>query len=257
MKIGFFDSGLGGLVVLRAVRQRLPDYEYEYYGDTQHLPYGDKTEEEVYQLTKTGVEWLFAQDCALVIIACNTASAETLRRLQDTYLVANYPNRRILGVIIPMVEAVVANTAVKRALLIGTKRTIDSGKYEREFAKYSTPPRLHSQATPELVSLIEANKLAEACQLLASSIETQQTENGDALILGCTHYALLKDEIVRRWPRGPIIFSPDDIILMQLENYLVRHPEIANTLSQGKSLRVTLTAERPDYASFLTTIEQH
>ena len=115
MKIGFFDSGLGGLTILKAVTQALPSYDYEYFGDTAHVPYGNKSEEEIYELTKAGVEHLFEQECALVIIACNTASAETLRKLQDTFLKEEYPDRNILGVIIPMVEEVLECHEIGRA----------------------------------------------------------------------------------------------------------------------------------------------
>jgi glutamate racemase len=106
MKIGFFDSGLGGLTILKAVVKELPQYDYVYYGDTLHLPYGDKTEEEIFTLTKTGIEYLFEKGCVLVIVACNTASAETLRKLQDSWLLETYPDRKVLGVIVPTLERV-------------------------------------------------------------------------------------------------------------------------------------------------------
>jgi glutamate racemase len=131
MKIGFFDSGLGGLMILKAVAKALPEFDYEFYGDTANLPYGDKSEAAIYELTKQGVEHLFKRDCALVIVACNTASAETLRRLQDEYLPESYPDRRILGVIIPTVEEVMQEK-YSNAILLATKRTVESKKYEKE-----------------------------------------------------------------------------------------------------------------------------
>ena len=133
MKIGLFDSGLGGLTILKAVARALPAYDYEFYGDTANLPYGDKSEDQIYELTKRGVEHLFSRDCALIIIACNTASAETLRRMQDEYLKEAYPDRRVLGVIIPTIEEV-AEAGLTNVLLIGTRRTIESHKFEKEFA---------------------------------------------------------------------------------------------------------------------------
>src|SRR3989338_6111066 len=134
MKIGFFDSCLGGLITLKAVAKALPQYDYEFYGDTANLPYGGKSEEEIFELTKAGIMHLFKRDCLLVIVACNTASAETLRRLQDGFLKSEYPDHRVLGVIIPTVEELVSGD-IKHALLVATKRTVDSGKYERELAK--------------------------------------------------------------------------------------------------------------------------
>ena len=129
MNIGFFDSGLGGLLILKAVARALPQYDYIYFGDTANLPYGDKTETEVYELTKAAIEELFNRDCLLVIVACNTASAESIRRIQDTYLKEEYHDRRILGVIVPTVEEVIEK-GFKRAILLATTRTVESGKYE-------------------------------------------------------------------------------------------------------------------------------
>ena len=127
MTIGLFDSGLGGLTILRAVVKQLPQYDYVYYGDTANLPYGDKSEAEIYDLSVAAMDYLFGEGCALIIVACNTASAETLRKLQDEYLPKHYPERRILGVIIPTVETLIAD-GVEAALLLATKRTVESQK---------------------------------------------------------------------------------------------------------------------------------
>lgn len=233
---------------MRAVTNRLPSYGYEFYGDTAHLPYGDKTEEEIYELTRAGVEHLFKRDCVLVIIACNTASAETLRRLQDTFLAAHYPNRRILGVIIPTVETVVASD-VSRVLLIGTQRTVNSGKYERELAKFEGAPVLQAVATPGLVPLIEAGRheeaLASALSVIESFVATGQGK-ANGLVLGCTHYTTLQQDIQARFPELHI-FSQDTIIPEKLADYLERHPLLRQRVEQSGVRNIHLTQQRPEY----------
>ena len=144
-----------------AVIKELPQYDYEFYGDTANLPYGDKSEEEIFSLTKQGIETLFQKGCLLIIVACNTASAETLRKLQREYLDQNYPDRRILGVIIPTIETL-QTEKIQQAILIGTNRTIESKKYEIELDKKMISTRLTSIATPALVPLIEDKKYNEA-----------------------------------------------------------------------------------------------
>jgi glutamate racemase len=246
MNIGFFDSGLGGLLILKAVAKALPQYDYVYYGDTKHVPYGDKTEEEIYELTKAAVAELFKLNCLLVIVACNTASAETLRRIQDTYLHHEYPDRRILGVIIPSVEEVVENR-YPRTLLLATKRTVESHKYERELTKLSTEPvELLAIATPELVPMIESHKIDEAVELATTVIEAEARE-GDAVLLGCTHYTLLKDALRKSFHDSLTFIAQDEVIPKKLSDYLTRHPEITSRLSSTGKRSIVLTEHRPDY----------
>lgn len=246
MKIGFFDSGLGGLTVLKAVAHMLPQYDYEFFGDTENLPYGDKTEEEICALTKEGIEHLFQKDCVLVIVACNTASAETLRKLQDTFLQEEYPDRKILGVIIPMVEEVV-ECGAKKAVLIGTLRTISSGKYEKEFAKFKNAPEVFSIATPRLVPLIESGNIEEAVEEVSLIVEELIQRTGDSLILGCTHYALLKESLVERFGQKIMIFSPTEIIPKKLFAYLETHPEIQTQLTQNGTRNVYVSKQSRSY----------
>lgn len=246
MKIGFFDSGLGGLAILHAVAKHLPMYDYEYYGDTAHLPYGDKSEREIYEYTRLGVEHLFARDCVLVVIACNTASAETLRRLQDEYLpYSAYASRRILGVIIPVVEEVCVS-GLERVVLIGTKRTIRSGKYHLELGKRNMlNTKIEAVATPELVPLIEAGNLPEALAIAEAYIEPFVGEVG-GVILGCTHYTLLEDDLHIRYPQLKF-FSQTDIIPKKSELYLEAHPEIQAQLGTGYERNIYLTEQRSEY----------
>lgn len=249
MKIGFFDSGLGGLIVMKAVSRALPVYDYIYYGDTKNLPYGDKTEDEIFELTKTGVKTLFDEGCALVIIACNTASAETLRKLQDDFLVKKYPDRRILGVIIPTIEEMIENGA-KRALLLATRRTVESGKYPMELHKHEAKNvTLYGVAMPGLVPLIESGKNDEALQLAVAAVSEEEKRVGevDTTILGCTHYAKLKEGLRLTFGSRMRFISQDELIPKKLANYLERHPEIETRLTKGGTRVIKLTENREDY----------
>lgn len=247
MNIGFFDSGLGGLTILRAVVRSLPQYEYVFYGDTANVPYGDKTEVEVYAYSQAAMEYLFARDCVLVILACNTASAKTLRRLQDEWLSKYYPDRRILGVIIPTIETLIESGS-RRALLLATKRTVSSGKYNKELAlRGDGHCQLTSYATPTLVPLIESGNIEKAVTEVEHLLQSI-SEPFDTLILGCTHYTELK-AMLRNLPTlaGVRVISQDEIIPVKLEEYLLRHPEIANQLSSGGMRSIHLTSHRPEY----------
>ncbi len=245
MNIGFFDSGLGGLLVLKAVAKALPQYDYIYYGDTANLPYGDKSEEQIYELTKKAIGELFARDCLLVIVACNTASAESIRKLQDTYLKEEFPDRKILGVIVPTVEEMI-DTGCKRAVLIATKRTVDSGKYGRELEKLDDSIELVEVATPELVPLIELGE-DEVAQSAALKVLERETREGDVVILGCTHYILLKDVLQKHFASSVTIISQDEVIPKKLSQYLTKHTEIAEKLSNTGKREIVLTKHRPDY----------
>ena len=248
MKIGFFDSGIGGLTILRAVTEALPQYDYVYYGDTKHVPFGDKTEEEIYGFTKAGMEALFAKNCLITIIACNTSSAESLRRLQDTYLKEQYPDRRILGVIIPAVEEILAAETAE-VLLLATKRTIDSNKYERELEKRSTAaPKVYGVATPELVPMIEAGELAAAVAHASAiiSAHTERHPSAEAVVLGCTHYTVLRPALAESFPKLTFI-SQDEFLPAKLADYLRRHEELRTQLSTSSTRTITLTEHRPDY----------
>lgn len=258
MKIGVFDSGLGGLQILQALTKRLPEYSYEYYGDTKHLPYGDREEEEIYELTKFGIEHLFSKDCVIVIIACNTASAETTRRLQREYLPKSpYSDRKILGVIIPTVEYAVASGA-EQLLLLGTSRTVASGKYDRELKKLCWKqqikvPALISIATPELVPLIEAEQIAEATAVASRYIEIWAREV-DGVILGCTHYGLMSQKLQQDWGKHMNIISQTEIIPGKVYAYLKNHSEIETRLNRQGKRNIYLTNHSPAYLSFIDDV---
>ena len=250
MNIGFFDSGLGGLVVMNAVRNLLPQYDYIFYGDTANVPYGNKTEGEIFDLTRDGVELLFEEGCVLVIIACNTASAATLRRLQDEWLTETYPGRKLLGVIVPMAEEVIDCNAM-RTVLIATTRTINSQKYERVLETFSRAPQVFAIPTPELVPLIEEDRLDEAFYIVDDILKEALAAGADSLILGCTHYALLMPLLNEYYGSRLMIFSPDSVIPKKVFTYLNRHPEIEERLTREGTVSLQLSAERPEYQKFI------
>ena len=256
MKIGFFDSGLGGLTILSEVRKRLPMYDYVYFGDNAHVPYGDKTEEEVFELTRSAVQQLFDAGARLVIIACNTASAETLRKLQDSILTGAYAHHRILGVIVPTIEVLLERN-YQHVLLIGTERTIRSHKYERELANRGGQHiEFHAYATPGQVPLIEMGDMTGAETQIREYLDVylEKGREPDVVILGCTHYAFLKD-IIRRSYRVAVL-SQDELIPEKLEQYLLKHTEIETVLSRGGTVDITFSKASPEYETQLCTLFQ-
>lgn len=226
--IGVFDSGLGGLTVLKKFLVILPGYHYIYLGDTARVPYGDKSPEIIYNYTVEAVEFLFKKGCHLVIIACNTASAQALRRLQKEWLPKNYPNRRVLGVIKPLAEATAKNKTNKRIGVIGTNATINSGAYARELTELNKKLKVYEQAAPLLVPLIEAGKINDPATklILKSYLKPLKAKKIDSLILACTHYPFLKKEIQKITGQQVLIQDTGKIIALSLKDYLKRHPEL-------------------------------
>lgn len=240
MKIGVFDSGLGGLNVLRTIRDHLPDYDYIYLGDTLHVPYGKRAAETIIDLTRNAIEFLFKQDCQIVIVACNTASAAALRHLQQTYLPHAYPERRILGVIVPMLEAA-SESGCTNIGVIGTDYIAQSGVYEDELRKINPATNLTVEATPLLVPLLEACEYRWLPVILKDYLAPIVATSPDALILGCTHYALLKPYLPDILDVNTRVFSQDDLVPPKLADYLNRHPEHEIKLSRGQSCHYFIT----------------
>lgn len=250
MKIGLFDSGIGGLSILRSVARELPEYDYVFYGDTANLPLGEKSEEELYDITVKGMEYLFDQGCLIVIIACNTASAETARKLQHEFLPKHYRGRKILGVIIPTVETLEYGDYTK-ALLLATRRTVESEKYSRELEKRgNTKLKMNAVATPELVPLIEEGRIGEAAHAAIKVIDSHK-EGGEVVVLGCTHYTEIKSRLRDHFQDSKKIISQDEVIPEKLEMYLNMHPEIEQQLTKNQERKVHLTEHREDYDKFM------
>jgi glutamate racemase len=228
--IGVFDSGLGGLSVLKKFLSDVPGYHYIYLGDSARVPYGNKSPETIYNYTKEAVEFLFKQNCHLVIIACNTASAQALRRVQQEWLPKHYPNRRVLGVIKPLAEAT-ANSNFKKVGIIGTAATINSETYPKEIHALNPKLKVYGQAAPLLVPLIEDGRInnPETKLILKSYLTPLQNKKIDALILACTHYPHLQKMIQTIMGKGVTIPDTGKIIANSLKDYLSRHSELKIT----------------------------
>lgn len=232
MKIGIFDSGLGGLLITHSLIQQLPQYDYVYLGDTARVPYGNRSQETIYNFTQQAVDYLFQQDCKLIIIACNTASAEALRTLQQTYLPAHYPDRHILGVLIPAAEAAVSLSANHKIGVLGTNSTIKSMAFANEIKKLTPDAQVFQQAAPLLVPLIENDGNKWVDPIIDEYLAPLLQENIDTLVLGCTHYPLLKDTIREKVDSTINVICQDEVIPEKLKDYLLRHPEIETALTK-------------------------
>lgn len=247
MWIGVFDSGLGGLAIAEAIRRRLPDYNYLYLGDTKRVPYGNRSQESIHEFVSEALNFLFAQNCRLVILACNTASAEALRKSQQEYLPRNYPDRRVLGVIIPTVEEALQNGRGQCAVL-ATQSTVDSDAYQREFIRQAPGRRLLQKAAPLLVPLIENDGLKYVAPVLDDYLAELPVGPDDTILLGCTHYCLLKD-MIRDRVRGSVI-SQDEVVPEKLADYLSRHPEMESQLGREGVAKYLVTDLTSGYTGF-------
>ncbi len=235
MNIGFFDSGIGGLTILRAVKELMPEYDTYYFGDVKNAPYGSKSREEICRLLADGIRYLFEQDSQIVIVACNSASVHALRYVQET-VVPNYPGRRVLGVVIPTVEELVRR-GYERVLIFSTVITATSGAYEREFRKLNPSVSITMHACPNWATMIESGRVdAEEMRKEIRSEVDLAFANGaryDAVLLGCTHYPYIKSIIEDALPYAIPVFDQGPMVARALLNYLARHPEIDGVLSRN------------------------
>ena len=227
MKIGVFDSGLGGLVITKALISALPQYDYLYYGDSAHLPYGDKTSGTILNYTLQAMKYMISRDCKLIIIACNTATAITLRYIQQRFIPVYAPDIKVLGVVIPTVETAILENKTKIGV-IATNATVRSKIYTTELLKLNPDCVVTEVAAPELVPAIESNDFAAAADI--THRYSEYFRQCQSLILGCTHYPLVKEYFRRELPQVSII-SQDELMGQKLADYLRRHPEIESALS--------------------------
>ncbi len=231
MKLGVFDSGLGGLLIAKSIRRHIPDIDILYFGDTLHLPYGNRSKETIYEYSKRAVEFLFEQDCNLIITACNTVSASALRQLQQEYLPkSKYVDRRILGVVVPTLECAL-DAGYKNLGVIATNYTVNSNIYAEELQKIDSSIRIFQKNTPLLVPLIENEGMQWVHSILESYLTPLVTNNIECLILACTHYPFLKGEIRSIIGSDIALITQDEIIPAKLKGYLKCHPEIAGKIS--------------------------
>jgi len=254
MRIGIFDSGLGGLVIAQAIRKHLPQYDYVYFGDTLHVPYGGRSKQAVYTHTERAMDYLMRQEkCSLVIIACNTSTAHCGRLLQQFYLVRAFPDNRILSVVIPTLEHCI-ELECKRIGMLATTSMVESKVYQEELKKLDTEIEIFGKASPLLVPMIENKGQKWIGPILDEYLSEITPNNIDSLILGCTHYPLLKDEIKSRVGADVKIISQDDIIPRKLEDYLKRHDNMQGRLTTHGTMKYIVSDITNSYQSAAETI---
>ncbi len=255
--IGVFDSGYGGLTILKAIRSQLPEYDYLYLGDNARAPYGTRSFDVVYQFTLEAVKYLFAQGCKLVILACNTASAKALRSIQQRDLPVIDPTRRVLGVIRPTVEALGELSSTRNIGVMGTNGTVQSHSYEMEVAKLNPDFKVYSQACPMWVPLVENHEAeSEGADYFVRKYVDGLLKKGpeiDTIVLACTHYPILYPKIRDAVPEHIKIVTQGEIVARSLADYLRRHPEMERRCSKGGTCRY-LTTEDPDKFTDLARI---
>lgn len=234
--IGVFDSGYGGLTILKSFLQKMPDYDFVYYGDNERAPYGTRSFEEVYEFTLEAVIKLFEMGCPIVILACNTASAKALRTIQQKYLPVHYPDRRVLGVIRPSAEVVGKLSKTHHIGLLATEGTVRSESYRLELEKFHPHIQLYQQACPTWVPLIEEDKYntEEGKKQIKEDVEkllSNSTEI-DTILLACTHYPIVAPYLESIVSKTIQVISQGEIIADSLIDYLQRHTEIEARLSK-------------------------
>ncbi|MGA0539223.1 glutamate racemase [Neotabrizicola sp. VNH66] len=245
MAVGIFDSGLGGLTVLDAVAKRLPDVPFVYFGDNAHAPYGVRTADDIFRLTCAATERLWDEGCDLVILACNTASAAALKRMQETWLP---PGKRVLGVFVPLIEALTERqwgdnsppreVAVKHVALFATPATVASRAFQRELAFRAIGVDVEAQPCGGVVDAIEQGDEILAEALVRSHVEAlkRRMPHPEAAILGCTHYPLMEKVFQEALGSQVKVYSQANLVAASLADYLIRRPEFHGTGTQSKFL---------------------
>ncbi len=243
--IGVFDSGYGGLTVLKEIVKQLPEYDYIYLGDNARAPYGTRSFETVYEYTLECVQQLFSLGCELVILACNTASAKALRNIQQKDLPTIAPNKRVLGVIRPTTEVVGKYSKTGHVGVLGTTGTVTSNSYPIEIEKLYPHLTVHQEACPMWVPLVENNEMETegADYFIQKNLVSLLSKDKkiDTIILGCTHYPLLINQIRKHVPSEITLLSQGEIVANSLVDYLKRHPEMEEQCSKGGEIKFYTT----------------
>jgi glutamate racemase len=243
--IGVFDSGYGGLTILKELKKQLPQYDYLYLGDNARAPYGTRSFETVYEYTLEAVKWFFDQGCSLVILACNTASAKALRNIQQLDLPSMGPDKRVLGVIRPSSEVLGNFTKTGHVGIMATVGTVQSDSYLIEMGKFFPSLQVHQQACPMWVPLIENGEYDQpgADYFIKAYLDQlfSQSSDIDAILLACTHYPLMAGKIQSYLPNGVKLISQGPIVAESLAQYLENHPEIVAKCSQQGQIQFYTT----------------
>jgi len=244
-KIGVFDSGYGGLTILQSLVQKLPDYDFIYYGDNLRAPYGTRTFKQVYHYTLNAVKELFAMDCPLVILACNTASAKALRSIQQQYVAKYAPEKRVLGVIRPSTELLGTLSKSHHIGLLATNGTVRSDSYRIELERFSPHTVLHQYACSNWVTLIESNtwNTPHGHQEIIQDVENllAMSDKIDTIILACTHFPIIENFLRNSIPQNIHLISQGEIVASRLVDYLLRHKNIDDLLSKNSNIQYYTT----------------
>ncbi len=248
--IGIFDSGYGGLTVLKEIQKQLPQYDYIYLGDNARTPYGNRSFETVYHYTWQCVQWMFNQQCPLVVLACNTASAKALRSIQQNDL-HNFPGKKVLGVIRPTTEIIGDYSKSNHIGIMATNGTVQSQSYLIEIEKFFPGLNVVQQACPMLVPLIENNEYEnEATDYFIKKYTDEllsKDDKIDTILLACTHYPLIKNRIEKVLPENIQVVAQGEIVAASLKDYLQRHAEIESQLSSNKTTQFFTTDSAEDF----------
>lgn len=249
--IGVFDSGYGGLTVLKEFVNILPKYDYVYLGDNARAPYGNRSFETVYRYTLECVKWFFSQNCSLIVLACNTASAKALRTIQQKDLPEISPEKRVLGVIRPTTEIIGKYSESKSVGILATKGTISSNSYPIEIEKFFPEIQVYQEACPMWVPLVENDEYQGhgADFFIRKNLKKlfEKGENIDVILLACTHYPLLKEKIEENLPVGVKLLSQGKMVSESLKDYLERHPEMEERCSKNKGRAFYTTDSVEDF----------
>lgn len=250
--IGVFDSGVGGLTILKELQRTLPQYDYLYLGDNARAPYGSRSFDVIYEYTWQAVQELFRRDCSLVILACNTASAKALRTIQQKQLPVHFPDRRVLGVIRPSTEELAATSTTKHVGILATEGTVRSESYVLELQKMAPDLVVTQHACPMWVPLIENQQYAtpggtyflqqDLLQLL------EKDPKIDQILLGCTHYPILKAHLEQLLPSHIRVMAQGAIVAEKLKDYLRRHPEMENRIARNGNTHYLTTENATIFA---------
>lgn len=247
--IGVFDSGYGGLTILKQLRNQLPEYDFLYLGDNARAPYGPRSFDVVYEFTRQAVMRLFEMGCHLVILGCNTASAKALRSIQQNDLPITYPDRRVLGVIRPTVEVIGNFTKTRHVGVVATEGTVRSESYQLEVGKLFPDITVTGQPCPLWAAIVEAGEAdTEGAEYFVKKRINQLLEKDpliDAIILGCTHYPLLSKALKKAVPEGIAIIPQGELVAASLKDYLHRHPEMDAYCSKNATTQY-FTTENPE-----------
>lgn len=249
--IGIFDSGYGGLTVMKEIVNELPHYDYLYLGDNARSPYGTRSFQTIYDYTLECVKYLFSQDCHLIILACNTASAKALRTIQQKDLPEIDPRRRVLGVIRPTAEVIGNYSETGHVGVLGTGGTVNSQSYVMEIKKQFPELAVVQEACPMWVPLVENGEYNKpgADYFVRQHIESILVKDPevDTLLLACTHYPLLLNKIREYTPDHVSVLSQGEIVAESLQDYLQRHPEIDSKCSKEETLRFLTTDSTEEF----------